>query len=505
MLHDGANTCFILGSLTAVISVCFFIRQGDPIAMLLYVIYIEPLLIKLERVLSGLQFRRPCPRISPVEAYCDDLNIMTNDLNDFVKIDTQVRRFENYSGAILSRSRKSKVLGFGAWNRKEDWPIPWLDCVQSIKVFGIFICDKYGEMLKLNWDHRLQNFKNVVFSWSSRLLPTIQQKVDVIKTFALSRVYYVASILPLKSSYVKIFETIMRNFIWKGSFSLLKVALDELKNKKLSGGLQLPCLATMGRALLTSQCIRLLKSGYTRYTCHLEYWIGPLLSNILPDMGHGVQSHTDSLYFLTLGDCVASVMVSGFLTSDNLRVITNKQIYDNLADFPLPKVMRDTPEQDFKPIWECLYSSMLNADERQIMFLFIHNKLPVPERLFRIGIKNDPYCLSCSDAIVADREHSFCHCVMTKEAWKWLKAKLVSLCFGSWNTSDIDLLSLFLPRRSFQREMIWLIGKFVNYVWCTVFLQGNPVRTEKLAGYMRAEFKRETKCIGAAKLARALR
>ena len=50
MLHEGASTSFILLSLTAAIEVCFSIRQGDPLAMLLYVIYLEPLLINLERV-----------------------------------------------------------------------------------------------------------------------------------------------------------------------------------------------------------------------------------------------------------------------------------------------------------------------------------------------------------------------------------------------------------------------------------------------------------------------
>ena len=55
MLHEGARTRFILTSLTRAIEVIFSIRQGDPLAMLLYIIYIEPLLLALERKMVGLK------------------------------------------------------------------------------------------------------------------------------------------------------------------------------------------------------------------------------------------------------------------------------------------------------------------------------------------------------------------------------------------------------------------------------------------------------------------
>ena len=54
MLHDGARTRFILDFLTQDIAVSFSIRQGDPLSMFLYVIYIEPFLIMLEKKLGGI-------------------------------------------------------------------------------------------------------------------------------------------------------------------------------------------------------------------------------------------------------------------------------------------------------------------------------------------------------------------------------------------------------------------------------------------------------------------
>ena len=112
MLHEGARTRFILGFLTRAIEVRFSIRQGDPLAMILYIIYVEPLLNALERSLAGV---RVASVKQTLEAYCDDINILTNELEDFVKMSDLVAKFEQLSGAILSRDKKSKVVGFVGW------------------------------------------------------------------------------------------------------------------------------------------------------------------------------------------------------------------------------------------------------------------------------------------------------------------------------------------------------------------------------------------------------
>ena len=71
MLHHGAKTRFILGNLTEDIDLTFSIRQGDPLAMLLYIVYIEPLLIFIANSTTGLSFGGIQEK---VEAYCDDVN-----------------------------------------------------------------------------------------------------------------------------------------------------------------------------------------------------------------------------------------------------------------------------------------------------------------------------------------------------------------------------------------------------------------------------------------------
>ena len=74
MLHEGASTQLILTRLTRAIQLRFSIRQGDALAMLLYIIYVEPLLLTLEKKINGLRVENIAQKI---EAFCDDVNVTT--------------------------------------------------------------------------------------------------------------------------------------------------------------------------------------------------------------------------------------------------------------------------------------------------------------------------------------------------------------------------------------------------------------------------------------------
>ena len=87
-------------------------------------------------------------------------------------------------------------------------------------------------MLDLNWNYRFKKFSNMMYSWSHRVLDTLQQRVEAIRLFGLSRVYYVAAILPMKKEVVKKFESLMGKYLWNFSGRILRVAIEEMKNKK---------------------------------------------------------------------------------------------------------------------------------------------------------------------------------------------------------------------------------------------------------------------------------
>ena len=90
MIHDGARTRFILDFLTKDIAVSFSVRQGDPLSMFLYVIYIEPLLLMLEKKLGGLMLGNIRQTL---EAFCDDIHILIEKESDFATLGKIVEDF----------------------------------------------------------------------------------------------------------------------------------------------------------------------------------------------------------------------------------------------------------------------------------------------------------------------------------------------------------------------------------------------------------------------------
>ena len=140
--------------------------------------------------------------------------MVTEDVDDLQIVDSAVVEFEKVSGALLSRNRKCKVLGIGTWRNRRNWPLDYLVTVNEIKVFGVFIMDSYRSLLKRNWDYRFLKFEQSIYSWSSRSLRSVQQRIEIVKIFALSRVYYIATVLPMSKTVGKRFEKVIRNFIW---------------------------------------------------------------------------------------------------------------------------------------------------------------------------------------------------------------------------------------------------------------------------------------------------
>ena len=237
MLHQGATTRIILpGGLSREIQVTFSFRQGDPIAGDLYCISLEPLVTMLRTKLTGLCFFN---FVEIDTTYMDDTQILSEDEEDLIIFDQVMRAYEKQSGAMLSRDKKSKVMGIGQWQGKEDWPeeVPWLRPVNQMKILGIVVCPQYSDTVRQTWELVLSKLQKTLFSWESRALRTLQQRVEVLQTFALSKLWYAAQVLPLPAQMVKKIESASSAFIFRGRPERLKLA--ELQNPKERGGLGL--------------------------------------------------------------------------------------------------------------------------------------------------------------------------------------------------------------------------------------------------------------------------
>ena len=106
------------------------------------------------------------------------------------------------------------------------------ECFESI---WFQVTPTYKQTLHLSWGVCFSGFRKTVMSWKSRQLDTLVQRVQVIKLFATSKIWYMASALPLPATFLKKFESLMGTFLWTGKLERLQ--LDEVKNPLFAGGL----------------------------------------------------------------------------------------------------------------------------------------------------------------------------------------------------------------------------------------------------------------------------
>ena len=168
------------------------VRRGCPLSPLLYVLVSEVLAINIRRNprVSGLSLPG-FPPLSPISQYADDTSLV-------LTLDESIRAcfetfalFEAASGAKLNRS-KSKGLWLGAWSGRSNPPVALDWSYAKLKILGAFI--GHGNLEEDNWRPRIDAVDHVLTSWRSRSL-TFRGKALVIKALALSRVWYVASLV----------------------------------------------------------------------------------------------------------------------------------------------------------------------------------------------------------------------------------------------------------------------------------------------------------------------
>ena len=492
MLHLGATTKIILpGGLSREIKVVFSFRQGDCIAGDLYCLTLEPLLRMLRRKLVGLCIFNFFEKDT---SYLDDIELISGEVQDLVMFNKVMVKYEKQSGAMLSRDRKSKVMGLGLWRGKEDWPreVSWLQTVPQMKVLGLVVSPLYSETLRHTWDNAFRGLQKTLFSWESRALSTLQQRVTVLQTFAMSKLWYTAQVLPLPVAMVKKIESASSAFIFRGRPERLKLA--DLQNPVEKGGLGLTCVATKAECLLLRQSLRILHHQESNCSRHLGFWLGSSLEEAFPHLSTPLPALPPNL---PLHRAMLEALEEGLLRNEfdpkKLESTSSRTLYKSRAAdvIPIPKVETKYPGVDFHDlVYPRLRHSILESEPRDILFCLVNNIVPNRERLFTQQRAQDPFCplLECQGK-VQDTEHLFCSCYQVNQAWLWLRTKLLNLLpntVGAVGTSSEDFILLRFPKDTMDKEVVWLLGNYCDIVMQVAVGKKRRLMANQMAALLRS-------------------
>ncbi|KZS16054.1 Uncharacterized protein APZ42_018267 [Daphnia magna] len=105
---------------------------GCPLSLHLFVVYIEPLLVRLSRFLQGiLLFNEKLT----VTAFVDDVTIFISCDEDFTRAGQVLDFFCKCTKARMNKE-KTKALGFGIWSSRLTWTLKWIVSAPTLSLLG---------------------------------------------------------------------------------------------------------------------------------------------------------------------------------------------------------------------------------------------------------------------------------------------------------------------------------------------------------------------------------
>ena len=208
------------------------------------------------------------------------------------------------------------------------------------------------------------------------------------------------------------------------------------------------------------------------------------MGDLVPGIDDG--PHPDNIpdYFCHIEFLVMEAKMDNLITVMGWRQLTNKRIYlEQIKLLPCLKVERDSGIS-FSRVWNLINSPVITSCARDISYLLVNNKLPVRERLFHLGLINNPSCSVCPGSVVSDVTHFFCTCLRVCDVWMWMKQTINGLVGGL--LSDKTIINYQFPRSNYDDEISWLLSSYIVKVWKEInYSDVNCLKKQAFFGYLR--------------------
>lgn len=420
--------------------------------MFLYIIFIEPFLILLKTKIQPTILANSKHQIN---AFVDDVSIFIHNCNDLRKLESSVEAFEQATNSKVNR-KKSSFLKLGFWKIP---PSTWIAEKESIKMLGIEWHRDLESTTKKNCDILLAKIKQTLHNTFNRLM-TLHQKVIFFNNFICPKFYHLAKILPIPDLYTDKIQQFGHTFIWKHKLETL--AKNELYQHFNEGGLSLLKVKTKYKSLFLKTIIKEITEEPIKDNGKmLKYWVGLRLRNIFP-IKIGPNSETTPDF---LRDTIKTISILSE-TITLTQSTKTKEIYDVLIskEHKQPKIIIKNPGTNFKPAFKALNRKFLSPQQKEHLFLQIHNALPTKDRLIKCKKKISAKCDQCEGDEVLIHLYQ---CKRTQPAVKLIQRRISNIYDKQFYPSIKQLFLLDFPNtpKKTQNYAIFLAANLSLIVW----------------------------------------
>lgn len=394
----SSSRLLVNGHLSSSFPIQRSVRQGCPLSMLLFVLYLHPLLSRLERICGE----------DLVVAYADDVTVVCTSIQKIEAMRTLFTQYECAAGAKLNWQKTQSIdVGYIEGN---PLTIPWLQSANTVKVLGVIFANSIRLMTKLNWDEMVGKFSRQIWLHSLRSL-TLYQKVTLLNTFITSKIWYLSSILSPYSVHTGKITALMGTFLW--SRVPARIPIQQLARDHQDGGLKLQLPALKCKALLINRHLQEIDSL-------------PFYESYLPHQGINNQTVPADLPDLRML-CQQYMQLPPLIQQNPSSNLIHKFYVDQTE---VPKVERENQHLNWRRAWRCISSRKIPSSIRSNLYMIINRKVEHRKLYYQIQRSNGEDCTHCGAAIET-LKHKFSECTRVAESWALLQRKL-SVILNSW-------------------------------------------------------------------------
>ena len=459
------------------------IKQGCAMSMFLYSGGIEELAVNIHNNIEIIGYRIPrmsTNNIYPVikmTMYADDVASAAKTLKNIDLVVKEFKKWGKVSGASLNED-KTKILAINSPHKEYDGN----KFVDKVKILGITF-NKYG-IDKENLEMCLKKINISLNLWRSVRLDMLE-RITVLRTFALSKLWYLCNFISLNEDEIKKLETLCFKYIWNGQDQIKRSILySEFKD----GGLNMVSIRTKLDMIRIRNLVYLKKNLKRPQYQFSVYWLKFIFRNYLENFNicpTGLDNQRPIIYSETIKSfkkfsvCFKvwceienqkrkiicekknkeyKPLDENFLNNSN--ILESKFIYNLFVkevNFS-PKIPLDISLKEQEIIYSNIHSINKSSRLRLVNFKLMHNSLATDKRFKNKYIKKKK-CYLCNKELDESIEHLFYNCHMTKTFFKYIKDKYLK------DKTLVLSLELLKFKYKIESEDYKVLSTFVYSIW----------------------------------------
>jgi hypothetical protein len=439
-LYSITQLCPLNGSsIVGTIDEAQSVRQGCPLSIHLFAIYIEPLLVRLSNTIAGYNLHGERIR---VRAYVDDLVVFVSSHTDILRASKTIEEFCAWTKARVNRG-KTKLLGLGNWalkpltstaspsanqsgvhSRNIKFPVDWIVQVEQLKLLGVLFTSDIQTSTRKNWARAEQTMAGILSRNVHRNF-TFYGRVLFIKQHVISQATHLAHVLPCQKSRAEAIRKKLGKFLWAKRAE--HPPLSTLIRPRKEGGLGAILPYEFFMSLYTRTLFKSFISpeGPERLTA--AYWLGHTLNQHSQQLIRDPTSpRSRSPPFIKHATpTIIDLLQAGLFTSSSAA--PHRQIYHHLISKSTSPGRTETarPELDWSSIWK--WVAKIRGREGELVWDYNHNQLPTKLRLYRLHRSDDDQCPICNCQTPETDDHLMLLCPARQDIQSWLRIQLTKL------------------------------------------------------------------------------